>query len=303
MRPGQLKWWTGVAWVENFAPIPPTMPVHQELPFVSNEERLQQAVDAGPVVGSRGTGNKSVWKNKWLWIGVAVVALFGFIVGGGHKDDVLVPSVSGKSAVDAQKKLEAAGFDVTYDKWFVSNRLKDFNVESTEPKAGVKAEDGSSVTLNLVETPEFKATEAAEEKAESDAEAKKDQDDKAEQAKRDAQREEHRREVPAAEALWLSNLGVGKASEMISVYKYGGPPTYAVQPGWKGSTDDWLEIKVQAPLNDETARMLGVQVLNFVGPEYPYLTGVQFTDSRGIDYLVNRRESPLAGPVKIEGID
>lgn len=74
-----------------------------------------------------------------------------------------------------------------------------------------------------------------------------------------------------------------------------GNPLYAMQKSWGGSTDGYLEIKVQENLTKDSVKRLGINVLNFIGPEYPDIQGVVFTDASGRDYNFFRRDAPLAG--------
>jgi hypothetical protein len=71
-------------------------------------------------------------------------------------------------------------------------------------------------------------------------------------------------------------------------------PLHAIQPGWGGSTDDYLRITVQEPLDDEQVQRLGINVLNLIGPDFPNITGVIFTDSNGIDHNFFRSDAPGA---------
>lgn len=105
------------------------------------------------------------------------------------------------------------------------------------------------------------------------------------------------RPVAEAEALWLEMHGVSSPLDFISIEGYendASNPLYAIQPGWGGSTNGYLEITVQESLNDESVKRLGINVLNFIGPEFPDIDGIVFTDSNGLDYNFYRRDAPLA---------
>ncbi len=103
--------------------------------------------------------------------------------------------------------------------------------------------------------------------------------------------------VADAEALWLSMHGISSPIDFLSQEGYANDltnPLYAIQPGWGGSTDGYLEIKVQEPLTDDSTKRLGINVLNFIGPEFPDVSGIIFTDSNGIDHNFYRSQAPLA---------
>lgn len=104
------------------------------------------------------------------------------------------------------------------------------------------------------------------------------------------------RPVREAEARWLEIMMVTKPSDLIAQAGY--DPSYApldaIQPGWGGSTDDYLRIRVQEPLDDGQVKRLGINVLNLIGPDFPNITGVIFTDSNGIDHNFFRSEAPGA---------
>lgn len=105
------------------------------------------------------------------------------------------------------------------------------------------------------------------------------------------------RPVAEAEVLWLEMHGVSSPLDFISMEGYendASNPLYAIQPGWGGSTNGYLEITVQEPLNNESVKRLGINVLNFIGPEFPDIDGIVFTDSNGLDYNFYRRDAPLA---------
>lgn len=105
------------------------------------------------------------------------------------------------------------------------------------------------------------------------------------------------RPVAEAEALWLEMHGVSSPLDFISMEGYqnnANNPLYAIRPGWGGSTSGYLEVQVQESLNRESAKRLGVNILNLIGPEFPDIDGIVFTDSNGIDHNFYRREAPLA---------
>ncbi|MFZ4841155.1 hypothetical protein [Mycetocola saprophilus] len=100
-----------------------------------------------------------------------------------------------------------------------------------------------------------------------------------------------------AEARWLEMHNVSSPTDFLSMPGYENSlanPLYAIQPGWGGSTDGFLEIKVQEQLTKESVKRLGINVLNFIGPEFHGIKGIQFTDTQGIDHLFNRGSAPLA---------
>lgn len=105
------------------------------------------------------------------------------------------------------------------------------------------------------------------------------------------------RPVAEAEAAWLAEHGVNSPLDFITMEGYendANNPLYAIQTGWSGSTNGYLEIKVQEPLNDESVKRLGINVLNFIGPEFPDIDGIVFTDSNGLDHNFYRHDAPLA---------
>ena len=100
-----------------------------------------------------------------------------------------------------------------------------------------------------------------------------------------------------AEALWLSMHGVSDPIEFTTMEGYSNDlsnPLYAIQTGWEGSTSGYLEIKVQESLDRESVKRLGINVLNFIGPEFPDVKGVVFTDASGRDWNFYRADAPLA---------
>lgn len=100
-----------------------------------------------------------------------------------------------------------------------------------------------------------------------------------------------------AEALWLSMHGVSDPIEFTTMEGYSNDlsnPLYAIQTGWGGSTSGYLEINVQESLDRESVKRLGINVLNFIGPEFPNVKGVVFTDASGRDWNFYRADAPLA---------
>lgn len=120
----------------------------------------------------------------------------------------------------------------------------------------------------------------------------------AEEAEEAAAEESAPETTPAeAEALWLSMHGVSDPIEFTTMEGYSNDlsnPLYAIQAGWGGSTSGYLEIKVQENLDRESAKRLGINVLNFIGPEFPDINGVVFTDASGRDWNFYRKDAPLA---------
>lgn len=104
------------------------------------------------------------------------------------------------------------------------------------------------------------------------------------------------RRVAAAEARWLEILGVSEPIELLSQEGYDSSyaPLHAILPGWSGSTDSYVRIRVQQPLNDEEVRRLGINVLNLVGPEFREIQTLVFADSDGLDHNFFRSDAPAA---------
>ena len=120
----------------------------------------------------------------------------------------------------------------------------------------------------------------------------------AEEAEEAAAEESAPETTPAeAEALWLSMHGVSAPIEFTTMEGYSNDlsnPLYAIQTGWGGSTSGYLEIKMQESLDRESVKRLGINVLNFIGPEFPEVKGVVFTDVDGRDWNFYRADAPLA---------
>ena len=101
--------------------------------------------------------------------------------------------------------------------------------------------------------------------------------------------------VAEAEARWLEIMQVDQPTDLINQdgYDYYAP-LHLIHPGWEGSTTSYLRITVQEELDDEFVQRLGINVMNLLGPEYPDMQGVVFSDSAGIDHNFNRHEAPMA---------
>lgn len=100
-----------------------------------------------------------------------------------------------------------------------------------------------------------------------------------------------------AEALWLEMHGVDSPLDFMTKEGYENDlsnPLYAIQTGWTGSTDGYLKINVQEALSDEAVMNLGRGILNFVGPDFPDIDGIAFTDANGLDHNFYRKDAPLA---------
>lgn len=103
--------------------------------------------------------------------------------------------------------------------------------------------------------------------------------------------------VQEAENLWLSMNGINSPIEFLNSDAYSNDlsnPMYAIQPGWGGSTDSYLRIKVNEPLTDASVNRLGINILNFIGPSYRNISGIIFTDANGYDYNFFRSQAPGA---------
>lgn len=186
------------------------------------------------------------------------------------EDLVTIPDVSGMSADEARDQLEELGLEVGLDGgehsvWNASN----WEVESADPALGSEVKEGTEVTLNVTKSGS------------------------------DASTDDDTSPVPVAdaEALWLSMHGISSPTEFVSQGGYAtdpGNPLYAIQTGWGGSTDGYLKIDVQEVLDDDSTKRLGINILNFIGPDFPDIGGIIFTDANGTNHNFFREDAPLA---------
>lgn len=105
------------------------------------------------------------------------------------------------------------------------------------------------------------------------------------------------------EALWMSMLYITHPSELLQQEGYANDsssPLYAIIPGWSGYTDSFIRIQVQETLTEASTKKMCINILNLVGPTYKDLSGIVFTDNRGLDHNCFRRDAPGADWVKPE---
>lgn len=119
--------------------------------------------------------------------------------------------------------------------------------------------------------------------------------DQTPETRQDSQPEISSRSVAEAEARWLEIMQIDQPTDLINQEGFDyETPLHLIHPEWQGSTTGYLRIDVQEELNEESVQRLGINIMNLLGPEYPELQGVIFTDTTGIDHNFYRREAPLA---------
>lgn len=222
-----------------------------------------------------------------------------------------VPDLKGMPGDEAHSALRELDLkielvDATGEDRRVMSR-SNWEVQSSTPEAGEEVEAGATVTLHVTKISDRKAAEqaAAEEKAAEEARAAEEAQAAEEKAAREAREAQEKAAeetakaqgpTPAdAEARWLEMHMIEKPLDFLSQEGYDYyAPLHAIRPGWEGSVNGWLEIKVQERLTKEDVRRLGINVLNFIGPEFRDISGIVFTDSNGIDHNFYRRDAPMA---------
>ncbi|WP_063059437.1 Stk1 family PASTA domain-containing Ser/Thr kinase [Nocardia sienata] len=85
---------------------------------------------------------------------VAAFGLFWVLLGPGSRpDQVAVPDLSNTSATEAQKKLDSLGFDVAVQEK-PDGKISAGNVIATQPLGGSRADEGSTITVQVSTGPQ-----------------------------------------------------------------------------------------------------------------------------------------------------
>lgn len=117
-----------------------------------------------------------IWKKAWFWIVIGAVVVIGIIanlVGGDDPDTTAeasedvetaaIPDVAGMPGDEARDAISDAGFTPVFeggDEAVVKG--SNWDAVDTDPAAGIDAEIGSTVTINVVRAAERLAEEQAE---------------------------------------------------------------------------------------------------------------------------------------------
>lgn len=232
---------------------------------------------------------KPFWKKLWFWGAVAGVVVIGGIASaiGGDDDEtaeaapeesstatVTVPEVAGLPGDEARDLLQEAGFTVRGDGGDETPfNYSNWDATETDPPAGDEIEEGSTVTLHLVRAEERLAEEETQRESERQA------------------------NVSEAEQAWYDMHMIEEPIDFLTMDGYENTldnPLYAIIPGWGGSTNGYLEIGVQETLTEASTERLCINVLNFIGPSFPDIDGIVFTDKDGLDHNCFRSQAPLA---------
>ncbi|WP_152539227.1 PASTA domain-containing protein [Nesterenkonia sp. AN1] len=252
---------------------------------------------------------------------VGIFALSITLVGcGGTEDEPLtVPDVFGLPGDEARDLIEAAGLEPSLEAaessvWQPSN----WEVESTDPEAGIEVEEEDEVIVNLIrpvadedadasaqeaeeeadlQSAEDAEQEAAEEteRAEAEAEEARQSREQAEQAEA-AEEQEREDRVPEQQESDGGDLGervteaalrgfnVDSFTGLLSQdgYDLSLPPYYAISD-IETMSDSTVRVHVQEAMFDEEREQMGRWFFNMTCREVPELDTVVVNDVSGQD--------------------
>lgn len=259
---------------------------------------------------------------NFSFVGIFVLSITLVGCGGTEDDPLTVPDVFGLPGDEARDLVEAAGLEPSLEAaessvWQPSN----WEVESTDPEAGVEVEEEDEVIVHLIrpvadedadasaqgseEEADLQAAEDAEqeaqeetERAEAEAEEARQSREQAEQAEQAEAAEEQEREDRVPEQQESDGGGLGErvteeALRGFNVDSFTGllsqdgydlslPPYYAIS-NIETMSDSTVRVHVQEAMFDEEREQMGRWFFNMTCQEVPELDTVVVNDVSGFD--------------------